>query len=101
MKSGNIIFTRGVVAVRGICCDRLYGRRVTGQRNLYDKVLLQNTRDKIDKLHKAGVRNKPAKIKKMHRNREKWLDNWTFRVYTTLVSHNGLMRLKEECAGVG
>ena len=48
-----------------------------------------------------GVRNKPAKIKKMHRNREKWLDNWTFRVYTALVSHNGLMRLKEECAGVG
>ena len=35
---------------------------VTGQRNLYDKVLLQNTRDKIDKLHKAvlvwNVQNK-------------------------------------------
>ena len=62
MNSGNIIFTRGVVTVRGICCDRLYGRRVTGQRNLSDKVLLQNTRDKIDKLHKAvlvwNVQNK-------------------------------------------
>ena len=62
MNSGNVIFTRGGVTVRGICCDRLYGRRVTGQRNLYDKVLLQNTRDKIDKLHKAvlvwNVQNK-------------------------------------------
>ena len=62
MKSGNVIFTRGGVTVSGICCDRLYGRRVTGQRNLYDKVLLQNTRDKIDKLHKAvlvwNVQNK-------------------------------------------
>ena len=54
---------------------------------------------KIDTL--PGVRNKPAKIKKMHGNREKWLDNCTFWVYTALVSHNGLMRLKEECAGVG
>ena len=62
MNRGTIIFTRGVVTVRGICCDRLYDCRVTGQRNLYDKVLLQNTRDKIDKLHKAvlvwNVQNK-------------------------------------------
>ena len=62
MNSGNIIFTRGVVTVRGICCDWLYGRRVTGKRNLSDKVVLQNTRDKIDKLHKAvlvwNVQNK-------------------------------------------
>ena len=62
MNRGTIIFTRGGVTVRGICCDRLYGRRATGQRNLSDKVLLQNTRDKIDKLHKAvlvwNVQNK-------------------------------------------
>ena len=53
---------RGRYGKGRICCDRLYGRRVTGQRNLYDKVLLQNTRDKIDKLHKAvlvwNVQNK-------------------------------------------
>ena len=47
------------------------------------------------------MRNKPAKIKKMHRNREKWLDNWTFRVYTALVSHNGLVRQKGSCTGSG
>ena len=121
MNSGNIIFTRGVVAVRGICCDRLYGRRVTGQRNLYDKVLLQNTRDKIDKLHKGvmnrNVQNKKIKYLKSKRlhaagrsktNRklnlfrqktEKWLDNRGFGVYTALVSHNGLVRQKGSCDG--
>ena len=30
---------------------------------------------------------------------EKWLDNRGFRVYTALVSHNGLVRQKEEYAG--
>ena len=53
---------RGRYGKGRICCDRLCGRRVTGQRNLSDKVLLQNTRDKIDKLHKAvlvwNVQNK-------------------------------------------
>ena len=123
MNSGNIIFTRGVVAVRGICCDRLYGRRVTGQRNLYDKVLLQNTRDKIDKLHKGimnrNVQNKKIKAqngKRQHaagrtkierkinlfwQKSEKWLDSKAFRVYTALVSHNGLVRQKGEHRGSG
>ena len=32
---------------------------------------------------------------------EKWLDNRGFRVYTALVSHNGLVRQKEEYAGDG
>lgn len=32
---------------------------------------------------------------------EKWLDNRGFRVYTALVSHNGLVRQKEEYAGGG
>ena len=53
---------RGRYGKGRICCDRLYGRRVTGQRNLHNKVVLQNTRDKIDKLHKAvlvwNVQNK-------------------------------------------
>ena len=53
---------RGRYGKGRICCDRLYGHRVTGQRNLSDKVVLQNTRDKIDKLHKAvlvwNVQNK-------------------------------------------
>ena len=30
---------------------------------------------------------------------EKWLDNRGFRVYTALVSHNGLVRQKGEYAG--
>ena len=70
MNSGNVIFTRGGVTVRGICCDRLYGRRVTGQRNLYDKVLLQNTRDKIDKLHK-GIMNRNVQNKKIKAQNDK------------------------------
>ena len=32
---------------------------------------------------------------------EKWLDNRGFRVYTALVSHNGLVRQKGSCTGSG
>ena len=85
------------------------------------KVILQNTRAKIDKLHKGimnrNVQNKKIKTqngKKQHaagcteierkinlfwQKSEKWLDNKTFRVYTVLVSHNGLVRQKGNCDG--
>ena len=85
------------------------------------KVIRQNTRAKIDKLHKGimnrNVQNKKIKAqngKSQHasgrtkierkinlfwQKSEKWLDNKTFRVYTVLVSHNGLVRQKEEYAG--
>ena len=87
------------------------------------KVILQNTRAKIDKLHKGimnrNVQNKKIKAqngKKQHaagcteierkinlfwQKSEKWLDNKTFRVYTVLVSHNGLVRQKGEHRGSG
>ena len=87
------------------------------------KVILQNTRAKIDKLHKGimnrNVQNKKIKYladKQLHaagraktkrklnlfrQKTEKWLDNRGFRVYTALVSHNGLVRQKEEYAGGG
>ena len=86
-------------------------------------VILQNTRAKIDKLHKGimnrNVQNKKIKTqngKKQHaagcteierkinlfwQKSEKWLDNKTFRVYTVLVSHNGLVRQKGEHRGSG
>ena len=85
------------------------------------KVILQNTRAKIDKLHKGimnrNVQNKKIKAqngKTQHaagraeierkinlfwQKSEKWLDNKTFRVYTVLVSHNGLVRQKGEHRG--
>ena len=85
------------------------------------KVILQNTRAKIDKLHKGimnrNVQNKKIKAqngKRQHaagrtkierkinlfwQKSEKWLDNKTFRVYTVLVSHNGLVRQKGEHRG--
>ena len=85
------------------------------------KVIRQNTRAKIDKLHKGimnrNVQNKKIKTqnsKKQHaavcaeierkinlfwQKSEKWLDNKTFRVYTVLVSHNGLVRQKGEHRG--
>ena len=85
------------------------------------KVILQNTRAKIDKLHKGimnrNVQNKKIKTqngKRQHaagcteierkinlfwQKSEKWLDNKTFRVYTVLVSHNGLVRQKGNCDG--
>ena len=87
------------------------------------KVIRQNTRAKIDKLHKGimnrNVQNKKIKTqngKKQHaagraeierkinlfwQKSEKWLDNKTFRVYTVLVSHNGLVRQKGEHRGSG
>ena len=87
------------------------------------KVILQNTRAKIDKLHKGimnrNVQNKKIKTqngKTQHaagcaeierkinlfwQKSEKWLDNKTFRVYTVLVSHNGLVRQKGEHRGSG
>ena len=87
------------------------------------KVIRQNTRAKIDKLHKGimnrNVQNKKIKAqngKRQHatgcaeierkinlfwQKSEKWLDNKTFRVYTVLVSHNGLVRQKGEHRGGG
>ena len=80
------------------------------------KVALPGTRVKIDKLHKGvmnrNVQNKKIKYladKQLHaagrtktkrklnlfrQKTEKWLDNRGFRVYTALVSHNGLVRQK-------
>ena len=85
------------------------------------KVIRQNTRAKIDKLHK-GIMNRNVQNKKIKaqndknehaagcteierkinlfwQKSEKWLDNKTFRVYTVLVSHNGLVRQKGEHRG--
>ena len=92
-------------------------------REGFTKVILQNTRAKIDKLHKGimnrNVQNKKIKTqngKTQHaagcakierkinlfwQKSEKWLDNKTFRVYTVLVSHNGLVRQKGEHRGGG
>ena len=85
------------------------------------KVIRQNTRVKIDKLHKGfmnrNVQNKKIKYledKRLHasgrsktkrklnlfrQKTEKWLDNRTFWVYTALVSHNGLVRQKGNSDG--
>ena len=41
------------------------------------------------------------KINLFWQKSEKWLDSKAFRVYTTLVSHNGLVRQKGEYAGDG
>ena len=41
------------------------------------------------------------KINLFWQKSEKWLDSKAFRVYTALVSHNGLVRQKEEYAGDG
>ena len=87
------------------------------------KVIRQNTRAKIDKLHKGimnrNVQNKkinPKNAKNEHgtgrtkneekinlfwKKSEKWLDSKAFWVYTALVSHNGLVRQKGKCAGAG
>ena len=92
-------------------------------REGFTKVILQNTRAKIDKLHK-GVMNRNVQNKKIkaqngksqhaagcteierkinlfRQKSEKWLDNKTFGVYTILVSHNGLVRQKGEHRGGG
>ena len=85
------------------------------------KVILPGARAKIDKLHKdvmnRNVQNKKIKYlanKRIHaagraktnrklnlfrQKTEKWLDNRGFRVYTALVSHNGLVRQKRNCDG--
>ena len=85
------------------------------------KVTLPGARAKIDKLHKGvmnrNVQNKKIKYlasKRLHaagcvktnqklnlfrQKTEKWLDNRGFRVYTVLVSHNGLVRQKGNCDG--
>ena len=85
------------------------------------KVALLGARAKIDKLHKGvmnrNVQNKKIKYlenKRLHaagraktkrklnlfrQKTEKWLDNRGFRVYTALVSHNGLVRQKRNCDG--
>ena len=47
------------------------------------------------------VRRKRALDKKIGLKCEKWLDNKALWVYTALVSHNGLVRQKEEYAGGG
>ena len=39
------------------------------------------------------------KINLFWQKSEKWLDSKAFRVYTALVSHNGLVRQKGGCAG--
>ena len=41
------------------------------------------------------------KINLFWQKSEKWLDSKAFRVYTALVSHNGLVRQKGEYAGGG
>ena len=51
------------------------------------------------KQHAAGCAEIERKINLFWQKSEKWLDNKTFRAYTVLVSHNGLVRQKGECAG--
>ena len=52
-------------------------------------------------LHAAGRTKMKEKINLFWQKSEKWLDSKAFRVYTALVSHNGLVRQKEEYAGGG
>ena len=101
--------------LHGILCGGLFLRQGS------EKVTLPGTRVKIDKLHKGvmnrNVQNKKIKYlasKQIHaagrsktkrklnlfrQKTEKWLDNRGFRVYTALVSHNGLVRQKRNCDG--
>ena len=51
--------------------------------------------------HAAGRAEIERKINLFWQKSEKWLDNKTFRVYTVLVSHNGLVRQKGEHRGGG
>ena len=67
-------------------------------RNVQNKkIKAQNSK----KQHAAGRAGIGRKINLFWQKSEKWLDNKTFRVYTVLVSHNGLVRQKGECAGAG
>ena len=52
-------------------------------------------------LHAAGRAKMKEKINLFWQKSEKWLDSKAFRVYTALVSHNGLVRQKGEYAGGG
>ena len=52
-------------------------------------------------LHAAGRAKTKRKLNLFRQKSEKWLDNKTFRVYTVLVSHNGLVRQKGEHRGSG
>ncbi|MEE0545172.1 MAG: hypothetical protein UC771_11960 [Faecalibacterium sp.] len=49
--------------------------------------------------HAAVCTEIERKINLLWQKSEKWLDNKTFRVYTVLVSHNGLVRQKGEHRG--
>ena len=49
--------------------------------------------------HATGCAEIERKINLFWQKSEKWLDNKTFRVYTVLVSHNGLVRQKGNCDG--
>ena len=51
------------------------------------------------RLHAAGRAKTKRKLNLFQQKTEKWLDNRGFWVYTALVSHNGLVRQKEEYAG--
>ena len=51
------------------------------------------------KQHAAVCAEIERKINLFWQKSEKWLDNKTFRVYTVLVSHNGLVRQKGEHRG--
>ena len=53
------------------------------------------------KQHASGRTKIERKINLFWQKSEKWLDNKTFRAYTVLVSHNGLVRQKGEHRGGG
>ena len=52
-------------------------------------------------IHAAGRSKTKRKLNLFRQKTEKWLDNKTFRAYTVLVSHNGLVRQKGEHRGSG
>ena len=65
-------------------------------RNVQNKkIKAQNDKNE----HAAGCTEIERKINLFWQKSEKWLDNKTFRVYTVLVSHNGLVRQKGEHRG--
>ena len=67
-------------------------------RNVQNKkIKAQNGKNQ----HAAGRTEIERKINLFWQKSEKWLDNKTFRVYTVLVSHNGLVRQKGEHRGSG
>ena len=67
-------------------------------RNVQNKkIKTQNGKNQ----HAAGCAEIERKINLFRQKSEKWLDNKTFRVYTVLVSHNGLVRQKGKHRGGG